>query len=327
MKKLILYITLLFLILNTGLNLFAQADDNHLKELKEQMKKDGEGWTKGAGIGLDFAQLALINPRVGTGDNKLGFGGLGNIYANYKKGNLFWENRASIQLAIQRIGSSDKPFQKSLDRFLIGSKVGHKLNEKLALAVEAEVETQLTPTYEGNILKPDAGQPQVSGFFSPATMRLSPGLDYKATEHLTLFYSPASLKLIYISDQNIANRGVFGTEKNSDGSFKKSDLQLGSTFKAIYNNKYFGDKLVVSSILDLFSNYLKNPQNIDVQWHNDISWNILKGFSLNLVVDVLYDDDILVQVDRNNDNKFAPDELGKRATIIQALLLKYNLVF
>lgn len=327
MKKIILSTFLTVLFLAIGVKLFSQADDNRLKEIKEQMKKDGEGWTRGAGIGLDFTQLALINPRVGSGDNKIGFGGLGNIFANYKKGDLFWNNRASIQLAIQRIGNSSNPFQKSLDRLLLGSKVGHKLNEKLSFAVEAEVETQLTPTYEGNILKPDAGQPQVAGFFSPATIRLSPGLDYTATKHLTLFYSPASLKLIYISDQNIANRGTFGTEKNDDGSYKKSDLQLGSTFKAIYNNKYFADKMVVSSVLDLFSNYLKNPQNIDVQWHNDISWTIWKGLALNLVVDVLYDDDILVQVDRNNDNKFAPDELGKRATIIQALLLKYNLIF
>ncbi|HMG15754.1 MAG TPA: DUF3078 domain-containing protein [Saprospiraceae bacterium] len=327
MKTIVLNLFLAILTVNSVYNLRAQADDNSLKELKDQTKKDGKGWTRGAGIGLDFAQLALINPRVGAGDNKLGFGGLGNINANYKKADLFWENRASIQLAIQRIGSSDKPFQKSLDRFLLGSKLGHKLNEKIALAVEAEIETQLTPTYEGNILNPDTGQAKIAGFFAPATIRLSPGLDYKLTEHLTLFYSPASLKLIYISNQNIANRGVFGTQKNDDGTFKKSDLQLGSTFKAIYNNKYFGDKLVVSSTLDLFSNYFRNPQNIDFQWHNDISWNIWKGFALNLVVDVLYDDDILVQVDRNNDNKYDAGELGKRATVIQALLLKYNLVF
>ena len=326
MKQFFYLLTALFSLLNTQY-LNAQAGNDRLKELNEQTKKEGEGWLRGAGLGFDFAQLALINPRVGAGDNRLGFGALGSIFANYKKDRLFWDNRASIQFAIQRIGNSEKPFQKSLDRFIIGSKVGHQMNDKWALALDSDLETQLTSTYEGNILSPDTGQAKISGFFAPVTIRVSPGIDYKATPHLTLFYSPAGMKLIYINDQAIANRGVFGTQKNDDGTYKKSDLQLGSVFKAIYNNKYFEDKFIVSSVLDLFSNYLRNPQNIDVQWHNDLSWNIWKGFSLNLVVDVLYDDDILVQVDRNNDNVFGPDELGKRVTVIQALLLKYNLVF
>ena len=57
------------------------------------------------------------------------------------------------------------------------------------------------------------------------------------------------------------------------------------------------------------------------------SQNIYKGLALNLLVDVLYDDDILVQVDRNKNKIYEPGEEGKRPTIIQALLIKYNLVF
>ncbi len=307
---------------------FGQAGNDRLAEIQKAIVKDGEGWVRGAGIGLDFAQLAMINPRFGSGENRLGFGGLGNVFANYKKDRIYWLNRASLQLSIQKIGVSSNPLQKNLDRLVLGSKVGRKFNDKWAAAVDVEIESQLTPTYEGNILKPVNGEALIAKFFSPATIRLSPGIDYFASPHLTFFFSPAALKMIYIADQGIADRGTFGTQANDNGiGFKKSDVQFGATLKGIYNNKYFGDKLAVNSVLDLYSNYLRNPQNIDVNWHNDLSWNIWKGLALNLVVDVLYDDDIFVQVDRNSNKIYEPGEQGKRATIIQALLIKYNLVF
>lgn len=320
-------ITFILTLCLTGV-LFGQADNNRLAEVKKLSAKEGEGWVRGAGIGLDFSQLALINPRFGSGENKIGFGGLGNLFANYKKNNLYWNNGASMQFAVQQIGISSNPFLKNLDRFVLGSKVGYKFNEKWAAALDGYLETQLTPTYKGNILKPDTGQAIISNFFAPATIKLSPGIDYLATPHLTFFLSPASMKLIYINNQTIADLGLFGTQPNDNGiGFKKSDLQLGANLKGIYTNKLFNDKLMVNSVLDLYSNYLRNPQNIDVNWHNDFSWNIYKGLALNLLVDVLYDDDILVQVDRNKNKIYEPGEEGKRATIIQALLIKYNLVF
>ena len=319
--------TIFFAFILSGLSM-AQAGNDRLTEVKKLSAKEGDGWFKGAGIGLDFTQLALINPRFGSGENKIGFGGLGNLFANYKRDKIYWNNAASMQFAVQQIGISSNPFLKNLDRFVFGSKIGYKFNDKWAAALDANLETQLTPTYQGNILKPTKGESIVANFFAPATIKVSPGIDYLATPHLTFFFSPASLKLIYINDQKIADLGIFGTKANDNGiGFKKSDLQLGANLKGIYTNKLFNDKLMVNSVLDLYSNYLRNPQNIDVNWHNDFSWNIYKGLALNLLVDVLYDDDILVQVDRNKNKIYEPGEEGKRPTIIQALLIKYNLVF
>jgi hypothetical protein len=44
---------------------FGQAGDERLKEIREAASKEVEedGWVTGGGIGLDFAQLALINPQ------------------------------------------------------------------------------------------------------------------------------------------------------------------------------------------------------------------------------------------------------------------------
>ncbi len=327
MKKLAFIAVALLCTLLSTIKLKAQAGDDRLKEIADAAIKEKNGWAYGAGFGLDFAALNLINPRVGAGQNRLGFGGLGNVFANYKEDKLYWNSRFSSQLAIQRIGGKNEPFLKNLDRAIVNSKAGRAINEKWAAAVEAEIESQLTPTYEGNFLSKGENSTLIANVFSPAIIRLSPGLDYKATKKLTFFFAPASIKGIVVMDDTVAQQGRFIPFKNDDGTFKKSDWQFGGTVKVMYNNKVLNDKMVVSSTLDLFSNYLRNPQNIDVQWHNEIGWTIWKGLALNWVTDVLYDDDIQVQVDRNNDGIYGSDELGKNTTFISALLLKYNLVF
>ena len=55
--------------------------------------------------------------------------------------------------------------------------------------------------------------------------------------------------------------------------------------------------------LELFSNYLNNPQNIDVNLENIFTFKVNKWFSASLQWNVLYDDDIDV---RDNKGGFGP---------------------
>lgn len=51
--------------------------------------------------------------------------------------------------------------------------------------------------------------------------------------------------------------------------------------------------------LGLFSNYLHNPQNIDVNWDFRINMKINKYLSANLITNMIYDDDITID-DKNS---------------------------
>ena len=132
----------------------------------------------------------------------------------------------------------------------------------------------------------------------------------------------SSLKLIYVADDAIAALNVHGNEVGSN-----SFLQLGSNLKGIYNDKFADDKVTLTSTLDLYSNYLLNPQNIDVLWQNDLGFVIFKNFSVNLVTELFYDHDILVQTDRNDNGILEEGELGRRISFTEALLIKYNFIF
>ena len=55
--------------------------------------------------------------------------------------------------------------------------------------------------------------------------------------------------------------------------------------------KKIGEKFTFKTRLDLFSNYKKNPQNIDVFWSNVLTASITKHINFSLNVDMIYDDD------------------------------------
>ena len=262
-----------------------------------------KNWKTGAGIGLDVAQLLQINPRQGAGQNRIGFGSGTNIYAKYKKDRVAWDNTTSWKFGIQRLGSGviaqgtgekNIPFQKAIDEYRFNSKFGYKTSKgsKLFYAANVSLLTQLTNTYLGNKTFPGNFLTDVTGennflskFFSPATVTLSLGMDLKPSSQLSLYYSPVGGKFIIVRDDDIASRGVHGNpvegQKNEQGvypEFKNNFTALGSLVRMNYDSTFFNKKLNLSSTLTLFSNYIENPQNIDVDWTNEFALKISKGF-------------------------------------------------
>lgn len=52
----------------------------------------------------------------------------------------------------------------------------------------------------------------------------------------------------------------------------------------------------LSTKLELFTNYLKNPQNIDVYWETNVGMKINKYIAVTVGTTLLYDDDIDIVV-------------------------------
>lgn len=326
-------------------------------QAQEEAKEPEAAWTTGAGLGLDFAQLLQINPRQGAGQNRLGLGGAFNFFANYKKDRIAWSNLVNWQFGVQRLGAgviaqgaTEKiPFQKAIDELRLNSKIGYKTGEKSKFfyAADFSLFSQLTPTYEGTdtyagFFLSDisgTGKSPLSKLFSPATITLSAGIDFKPNDHWSFFYSPVGAKFIIVADDDIAARGVHGNPVEGTPvnglytDFQNVDSQIGSLLRGNYANRFLEDRLAYTLALTLFSNYLRDPQNIDLDWTNELAFTLVKGLQLALTVNVFYDHDMKVQI---TDNK-APGGVkrdangdilnGRRISLTQQLLIKYNVVF
>ncbi|OAV42653.1 DUF3078 domain-containing protein [Lewinella sp. 4G2] len=309
------------------------------------------GWEKGAGLGLDLSQLLQINPKQGAGQNRLGFGGAFNGFANHRTETAAWETTLLWQFGLQRLGSgviaqgseSKIPFQKAIDELRINSKYGFQVKpgSKLFWTVNSSFLSQVTPTYQfpdtyaGNFITDfiDSGVTPLSKFLAPATFQLSVGIDYKPNDNLSVFFSPLASKFIIVANDSIAARGVHGNQvegvANEFGFFpeyEKVDAQLGALAQVQYKYSFAGDKGSYISNLKLYTNYLRNPQNVDVDWANAIGYEIFKNFQVQLLLNVFYDDDVFVQV-TDYDFPNGVNGLGKRVSITQQLLFTYSRTF
>ncbi|HMQ85935.1 MAG TPA: DUF3078 domain-containing protein [Flavilitoribacter sp.] len=318
----------------------------------KEKEKPQEGWKTGAGLGLDFAQLLQINPRQGAGQNRLGFGSAFNFYGNLRKGRLAWDNASIWQFGIQRLGAGviaqgvtqkKIPFQKAIDELRLNSKIGYQISKKSKFFYAADLSflSQLTKTYQGNKEYPGNFLTDVAGtgkilskFFSPATITISIGFDFKPDNSLSFYYSPVGGKFIIVGNDVIASYGVHGNPVEgmpdpTTGRYAEYDntfAALGSLLRTKYANKFFKDKIAFAASLTLFSNYIKNAQNIDVDWTNELAVQLAKGLQATVTVNVFYDDDVMVQItDYSYPNGIRG--LGRRVSLTQQLLLKYNVVF
>jgi hypothetical protein len=291
--------------------LYAKADTN---------------WTTGGSVGLDMSQLALINPKIGAGENKLAFGGLTTLFAKYKAGKTMWNNEGSLQLAAQRLGGGDNPFTKNLDVLRFNSKFGYQITAKLNGAILANFESLLLPTYNDLSLTSNQENFIQARFLSPANIILAPGLDYLLDEYLSIFFGPIAYKSVLVLDDEIAALGVHGNPWTSSSDFQNVKHEMGVHLRAKYNKVYY-EKLSVGSDLGLFYDYLADEHGaefVDIIWINEVGYELFKGFSLNLLLDARWDRDVASVLPEGE----LPDGLKEfqKWMITEALVLKYSYI-
>lgn len=326
--------TLLFLVAILALN-FAQANNT-------KMESDS-AWKRTAGIGLDLGQLAMLNPKIGSGESRINLGGAVTFALNYKKGHIAWDNNLGGIFGVQKLGTGlipgtnqTKPYQKSADELRASSKLGYSLKKdsKWFIAADLSMLSQLTATYDNNFLSDKSGKGAVAAFLSPAIFTAALGIDYKPTSKISIFYAPLSWRGVMINNKAIGAR-VIGTTTvgESFGLAKGATLNstAGSLLRTIYTDKFLDKKLVINSNLALFGGY-KAGSGVKMDWANQIGWNIYKGLQLSLGVNAFYDKEIKVQVSDKNAVDGIKQLNGKpvlesRVSLIEQLLLKYTTTF
>lgn len=342
------------LVLSFATGLIAQTDEQRAAQEKARLDQlgaatkdaDAEGWTHRGAFGLDLGQLLNINPYPGSGNSRLGLGGAIQYKAHYRRQALQWKNEVLFNFSAERTGTgtvsagSDEknPFRKALDLLQFTSNVAYRIRENSPwfFAFDAGLRTQLLNSYVDSAsqviylrqlrLKP-YNTSLVSKFFSPALINIAPGIQYSKTKDLQIFLSPLAGQIIVIGDEAIANLGVHGTalKEGSTTDYERSKFALGAYLKTSYSHTFF-QRLNVSSELGLFSDYLDQPQNIDVAWVNQIGIELFKGLQLGLAINLFYDDDKVNNItDFNSPGGISGQ--GRRVNLIEQLLLNYTRSF
>lgn len=281
MRKLIFFLTVTCLITEL------RAQDDVVKQMQNAGTKvvkslDSNGWKKSGVFILNLNQGALSNWVAGGEQNVFGINGILNYSINYKGDRNIWDNYFDIALGFQN-ATSFKKFRKIDDRIDITSKYGRMLSKKWYYGLLFNFNSQALPGYDYSTDPPT----KISSFLTPGKIILSPGFDFRPNDKFSVFMSPVTVRWVLKRDEDFYNIAKFGVDSakkvNTEiGAFVTARCKVAITKWATYTGR-----------LDLFSNYRRNPQNIDVLMNNLITMNFTKNFATNLSIDLLYDDDVL----------------------------------
>ncbi|PWT76452.1 MAG: hypothetical protein C5B59_06415 [Bacteroidetes bacterium] len=267
---------------------FGQDKDieNMKKEAAKEFQKNPEDtipkiWRVGGLFTLNFNQAALSNWAAGGENSALSFNSLLSLHAFYKKNRDAWDN--TLDLAYGGLSSTTQGKRKTDDRIDLLSRYGYEIAKKWYLSALFNFRTQFAKGYN----YPSANTKVLtSDFLSPAYVLLSPGIMYKPNDEFAAFISPATARWVIVRNDTLASIGAFGVDSGKNVKF-----ELGAFASFTYNKKISANS-VYTGRLDFFSNYLHDPQNIDIYMTNLLVVKVTKIISMTFSLNLIYDNDI-----------------------------------
>ena len=286
MKKIVFCILISFLFAP-----FINAQDQEINGMKKDaertFKKDPKDttkkiWKTGGVFSLNLNQGSLSNWASGGDKFSFSINSFASLYAYYKKDRHSWDN--SLDLAYGFVNTTSLGSRKAADRIDLLSKYTFKLHKKWNAGILFNGRTQFDrgKAYEKTPAGTDTSY-TISRFFAPAYLLGSLGIDYKPVKNLSVFLSPITARYVVVTDKHLGP--AFGLDS---GKIVKNEI--GAYLTTNFNtsiSKSFNFK----TRLDLFSNYKKKPQNIDVYWSNVVTAKITKYINFSFNLDMIYDDD------------------------------------
>ncbi len=326
MKKL-----LLILFSGACLNSVAQdASSNEQKKADVTLKDTC--WKIAGFFGLNASQTALSNCQGGAQDN-VALNTIFNGELTYKKNKMIWMNKLDAQYGLIKPGEA-KLFRKNIDQLFALSKLNiNAFAKHWYYAAQADFRSQLAPGY--NYVGDSISGMATSDFLSPAYIQLALGIDYKPAPYLSAFVAPVAGKITMVNRQYLADAGAFGVDKatyDNSGNLvtpgKRARMEFGGRM-VIKFKKDIVKNVNLDSYLDLFSNYMNKPENIDIIFNNLLTFKINKYFTANVISQMLYDDEIIIKYDWNKDGKYdhENDINGPRWQVISTFAIGFGYKF
>ncbi len=246
----------------------------------EEPNAEPSPWTMAGSAGITGSQMTLTNWAAG-GDPSVAADFQFNYSVDYKKGSSLWQNRLELAYGLNRTESNG--MRKTNDKIYLSSSYGQKVYESLYISALLKFNTQFANGYDYAVSLPEGGYKQTSGFMAPAYFSGGLGVEWNPKAWLSVNASPATWKATVVTEE--ALQPIYGLDGTS------TRHEFGGNVKIEAKGTIWGD-LSGYTRLNLFSNFLNEPQNVDVDWTIRFDLKINKWLSANANFHMIYDDDI-----------------------------------
>ncbi|WP_297978151.1 DUF3078 domain-containing protein [uncultured Capnocytophaga sp.] len=267
------------------LTAFAQEQTSNEAPVVEQAPQVESPWKRSGTISLLFNQAAFNHDWTGGGTNNYG-GNLNLSYdANYKKDVWAWDNKLVVDYGLTRVDGDDFS-KKTNDRFVINSLLGRQLSETWYFSFFANFQTQLDKGYTyGTDNQGRQTRTETTHFLAPGYFSFGPGMLWKKSDNLKVNIAPATSRLIFTDKKFTETAAHFGIEKGKTSRFEFGAAVNGyAKFDVLPN-------ITVENTLNLYSNYLDKPANVDIDYTLNLLMKVNNYISANFIFQAIYDDD------------------------------------
>ena len=280
-------------------------DKSKLLEVQKIITK-AQYWKYRTESSFVFSQASLSN-WVKGGESSISSALDITSYADYNNKYLKLSSNNFARLKFGYIASGGNPIRKNLDLLETNSKLNHKAFGRFDFSAIMLFKTQIARGYN----YPNDSVP-VSKFMSPAILTIGIGIDYKPNKNTSLNFSPLSYKGTFVLDTAIIDQTIYGIAKN-----RRSLNEPGVSF--IITNEYKPLKTVsVINRLQLFTNYINNPQNIDVDCEMIVTASLNWFTDVRFNTHLIFDDDTRTTVlDKDKKPVNGPDGKPRKTARIQ----------
>ena len=261
-------------------------------------------WKKVNKVGLNLNEVAFVNWHSG-GNNSFSALLHALFSRTYKKELLNWNNSVSVKYGFN--AQEGRELRKTEDHLEINSNFGYRRDSisNWYYSAKLNFSTQFTYGYR----YPNTEEP-ISKFMAPGYAFVGVGTEYSSpTEDLTVYVSPVTEKSTFVLDQRMANEGMFGVTpgiRDEEGNViqegEKVRTQFGFLVSSAFSKQIF-ENIGLSNQLRLYSDYLNQFGNIDVDWELNLDLKVNDYVKANVGSHLKYDDDVKFQQDYDGDGE------------------------
>lgn len=225
-------------------------------------------------------------------------------YTN-KDAKKHWTNTGRLKYG--SIITEEHGLRKNTDLIELNSQYNKVLRKKIDFSAIFYMKNQIAKGYN----YPNDSV-VVSKFLNPGTFTIGLGAEYKPFKKTFINFSPLSYKNTFVLDTANIDQTIHGIDND-----KKAKQEMGGQL-LIKNELNLFDDLNISNSVRLFSNYLDNPQNVDLDWEMNLEKQISLFFTIMLNIHMIYDDDVRFPVlDDQEQPVLLPDGSEKKVPKLQ----------
>lgn len=256
-------------------------------------KYDGPVWVQKNKVSVNLNQVTFVNWNAGGSNSISGLLGLESS-ANYTDKYFSWRNSGLIKYGINK--QEARELRKTEDKFQFNSDIGYNpdVGSNWYYSAKLSFSTQLTNGYS----YPNTDTP-ISKLLAPGYLFFGGGMEYgKNIDKLSFYLSPLTLKATFVLDDRLANAGKFGVTPavyDAEGGIIIPGERVKRELGILLNNTYemeIAKNIKVKQQLSLYSDYINNFGNVDVDWKLDFDFKVNNFVKATFGSYILYDDDV-----------------------------------